>query len=188
MFLNCHRLRISASDVLFDSAKSNSDRFTISNFSSFFKNFVPYTAQVRKVKSAKNHFLVLFYSAKSISDHFTISELFQIFFKKSIFLLFRTLYWKGKNDEVRKKSFLVLFYSAKSNSDLFIFQIFQVFSKNVFLLFRPLYCTGEKNEIRKKSFLVLFYSAKSNSDHVTISNFSCLFFEKLILLLFRPLF
>ena len=81
---------------------------------------MPYTLQVRKVNSAKNHFLVLFYSARSISDHFTISELFQaFFFKKSIFSLFRPLYFTGEKHEVRKKSFLVLFSSEKSNSDLF---------------------------------------------------------------------
>ena len=50
------------------------------------------------------------------------------------------------------------------------------------------YCKGEKHEVRKQSFLVLFYSAKSNSDHVTILNFSSSFFEKLIFLLFRPLY
>ena len=80
--------------VLLYSAKSNSDHFTISNFTSFFQkiNFfnvsIPYTAQVRKVKSAKNHFLLLFYSAKSNSDHFTFSNLSSSF-KKLIFLLFR---------------------------------------------------------------------------------------------------
>ena len=84
----------------------------------FFSVLTPYTAQVRKVKSAKNHFLVLFYSAKSISDHFTISETFQVFFSKNqFFSLLQTLYCKGEKHEVRKKIVLVLFYSAKSNSD-----------------------------------------------------------------------
>ena len=40
----------------------------------------------------------------------------------------------------------------------------------------------------KKSFLVLFHSAKSNSGHVTISNLSKFFFEKIIFLLFRALY
>ena len=80
--------------LLFYSAKSISDHFTISElFQDFsFKKLIcfivltPYTAQVRKVKSTKNHFLVLFYSAKSLSDHFTIPELFKsFFFKNSIF-------------------------------------------------------------------------------------------------------
>ena len=70
----------------------------------FFTVSIPYTAQVRKVQSAKNHFLVLFYSAKSISDHFTISELFQVFSKNQFFSLFRTLYCKGEKHEVSKKS------------------------------------------------------------------------------------
>ena len=84
----------------------------------FFYCFDPYTAQVRKLKSAKNHLLMLFYSAKSISDHFTISEFFQVFFTKNQFFpLFRTLYCKGEKHEVRKKSFLGLFFSAKPNSD-----------------------------------------------------------------------
>ena len=88
--------------VLIYSAKSNSDHFTIPNFSTlflqqiFFTVSTPYTAQRRKVKSAKNHFLALFYSAKSISDHFTTSELFHVFFSKNqFFSLFRTLYCKG---------------------------------------------------------------------------------------------
>ena len=84
----------------------------------FFYCFDPYTAQVRKLKSAKNHSLVLFYSAKSISDFFTIPEFFQVFFTNNhFFSLFRTIYCKGEKHEVRKKSFLVLFYSAKPNSD-----------------------------------------------------------------------
>ena len=74
----------------------------------FFTVSILYTAQVRKVKSAKNHFLVLFYSAKSISDHFTISELFQVFFSKNqYFSLFRTLYFTGEKHEVRKKSIFI---------------------------------------------------------------------------------
>ena len=48
----------------------------------FFYCFDPYTAQVRKEKSAKNHFFVLSYGAKTISDHFTISNFFQNFKKK----------------------------------------------------------------------------------------------------------
>ena len=84
----------------------------------FFTVSTPYTAQVRKVKSAKSHFFVLFYSAKSISEHFKISELFQVFFPKTqIFSLFLTLYCKGEKHKVRKKLYLVLFYIAKSNSD-----------------------------------------------------------------------
>ena len=99
----------------------------------FFIVLTPYTAQVRKEKSAKNHFLVIFCSAKSISDHFTISEIFQVFWKNQ-FSLFRTLYCKGEKHEVRKKSFLVLFYSAISISDQFtIWELFQVFfSKHQF--------------------------------------------------------
>ena len=44
------------------------------------------------------------------------------------------------------------------------------------------------NKKSEKIFLVLFYSKKSNSDHLKISKFSSLFFEKLIFLLFRPLY
>ena len=94
----------------------------------FFTVSIPYTAQVRKVQSAKNHFLVLFYRANFISDHFTISELFQVFFQKiNFFSLFRTLYCKGEKHDVRKKSFLVLFDSAKSNSDHFMISNFSSF-------------------------------------------------------------
>ena len=106
----------------------------------FFTVLTPCTAQVRKVKSAKNHFLVIFYSAKSISDHLTISDLFQVFSKNCFFSLFRTLYCKGGKHEVRKKSFLVLFYSAKSISDKFtIWELFQVLFQNAnfFHCFEP---------------------------------------------------
>ena len=98
----------------------------------FFTVLIPYNAQVRKVSSAKNHFLVLFYSAKSISDHFTISELFQFLFSKyQFFSLFRTLYCKGEKNEVRKNHFLVLFSSTKSNSDHFTISNFSSsFQKN----------------------------------------------------------
>ena len=67
---------------------------TILRFQKFFKFFFPtinfhcfepYTAKVRKVKPAKNNFLVLFYSAKSVSDHFTISKLSQVFFRTIFF-------------------------------------------------------------------------------------------------------
>ena len=106
----------------------------------FFTVLTPYSAQVRKVNSAKNHILVIFYSAKSISDHFTISELFQIFFSKhQFFSLFRTLYCKVEKHEVRKKSFLMPFYSAKSNSDHVTTSNFSgfFFKKLFFLLFWP---------------------------------------------------
>ena len=111
----------------------------------FFKNLIffivsiLYTAQVKKVKSAENHFLVLFYIAKSISDHFTISELFQVFFQKtSFFHCFEPYTAKVRNMRSEKKSFLVLFYSAKSNSDHFTISNFLSFFKNlIFLLFRP---------------------------------------------------
>ena len=105
-----------------------------------FTVLTPYTPQVRKVKSAKNHFLVIFYSGKSISDHFTISELFQVSAKNQFFSLFRTLYCKDEKHEVRKKSFLVLFYSAKSNSDHVTTSNFSSFffqKIHFVLLFRP---------------------------------------------------
>ena len=42
----------------------------------FFYCFDPYTAQLRKIKSAKNN-LLLSYGAKTISDHFRNSNFFQ---------------------------------------------------------------------------------------------------------------
>ena len=85
----------------------------------FFHCFTPYTAQVRKVKSAKNHFSVVFYSAKSISDHFTISN-FSSFFKKKIFFTVSTPYTaQVRKVKSAKNYFLVFFYSAKSISDHF---------------------------------------------------------------------
>ena len=140
----------------------------------------PYTAQVRKVKSAKNRFLVLFYSAKSISDHFTISEIFQVFFKKSIFFTVSNPILQRWEIWGQKKIILVLFNSAKSISDQFtIWEFFQVFwKKSNFSLFRTLYCKGEKHEVRKKSFLVLFYSAISISDQFTIWELFQVFFSK----------
>ena len=73
----------------------------------FFTVSIPYTAQVRKVQSAKNHVLVLFYRAKSISDHFTISELFQVFFQKiNFFYCFDPLYCTGEKNEVSNKKSL----------------------------------------------------------------------------------
>ena len=73
----------------------------------FFTVSTPYTAKVRKVKSAKkNQFLMLFYSAKSISDHFTILETFQVFFSKNqFFSLFRTLTAKVRNMRSEKNHF-----------------------------------------------------------------------------------
>ena len=74
--------------VLFYSAKSNSDHFTISNFSSFFSkiNFftvlIPYTAQVRKVQSAKNLSLVLFYRANLFQTILRFQNFFKFFFQK----------------------------------------------------------------------------------------------------------
>ena len=117
-------LRLQNFQVFFS---KNSFCFTVST---------PYTAQVRKVTWAKNHFSVLFNSAKSISDHFTISELFQVFSKNQFFSLFRPLYCKGEKHEVRKKSFLLLFYSVKSISDQFtIWELFQGFFFKISIFF-----------------------------------------------------
>ena len=106
----------------------------------FFKNLIfftvsnPYTAQVRKVKSPKKHFLVLFYSAKSISDLFTNSELFQVFFPKSIFFTFSNPIMQRWETWGQKKSVLGLFYSAKSNSDhVTILNFSSFFSKKLIL-------------------------------------------------------
>ena len=140
----------------------------------FFTVSIPYTAQVRKVQSAKNHSLVLFYSAKSVSDHITISELFQVFFSKNqFFSLFRTLYCKGEKHDVRKKSFLVLFDSAKSNSDHFTISNFSSFFKKLifFTVSTPYTAQVRKVKSAKNHFFVFFYSAKSISDHFRNSNF-----------------
>ena len=155
-------------------------RFQI--FQVFFPNIniftvlTPYTAQVRKVKSAKNHFLVLFYSAKSISDHFTISELFQFFFKKLIFFTVSNPILQRWETWVQNKSFLVLFYSAKSNSDHVT--IWSFFRKiNFFYCFDPYTAQVRKVKSAENHFFVLFHSAKSISDPFTISEFFQVFFK-----------
>ena len=137
----------------------------------------PCTAQVRKVKSAKNHFLVIFYSAKSISDHFTISDLFQVFSKNQFFSLFRALYCKGEKHEVRKKSFWCsVIVQNPFQTNLRFENFFKFFFKTsiFFTVSNPILQRWEAWG-KKKSFLVLFYSAKSNSDHVTTSNFQGFF-------------
>ena len=118
---------------------------TILRFQKFFKFFFPtinfhcfepYTAKVRKVKSAKNNFLVLFYSAKSVSDHFTISKLFQVFFRTIFFSLFRTLYCKGEKHEVRKKSFFSdLLYCKIQFRPFYDFKTFSSFFSNCHFFF-----------------------------------------------------
>ena len=72
--------------VLFYSAKSNSDHFTISNFSSFSpKNFFLLFRHLyctsEKNEVSKNKLWVLSYGAKTISDHFRNSIFFQSFEK-----------------------------------------------------------------------------------------------------------
>ena len=102
------------------------------------------------------------------------------FFKKSIFSLFRSLYFTGEKSKVRKKTtFLCSFIEQNPFEIILRFQNFSkfFFRKINFLLFRPLCCKGEKREVREKSFSMLFYSAKFNWDHFTISNFSS-FFQK----------
>ena len=99
----------------------------------FFYCFGPYTAQVRNMRSAKNHFLVLFYSAKSSSDHFTISELSSYFSKNQFFSLFRFLYCKVKKQEVRKKiTFQSFFIVQNPLQTILRFQnIFNVFFQSI---------------------------------------------------------
>ena len=161
---------------------SVSDHFMISKVfqvffskSQFFHCFDTYTSQVRKAKSAKNHFFVLFYSAKSIWDHFTISKLFKFFFQKVNFLTVscfdpilhrweKSLFSALSKCKIRFRSF----YDFNTFSSFF-------FEKSIFLLFRPLCWKGEKREVREKSFLMLFYSEKFNWEHFTISNFSSFF-------------
>ena len=123
----------------------------------FLTVLTPYTAQVRKVNSAKNHILVIFYSAKSISDHITISELFQVFSKNQFFSLFRTLYCKAEKHEVRKNHFSALLQCKIHFRPIYKLRIFSIFfSKHqFFLLFRTLYCKGEKHEVRKNHFSAL---------------------------------
>ena len=98
----------------------------------FFYCFDPYTAQVRKLKSVKNHFLVLFYSAKSISDHFTISEFFQVLQKINFLHCFEPYTAKVKNMRSEKKViFSALLLVQNPIQTMLRFQIFQVFfSKN----------------------------------------------------------
>ena len=164
---------------------------TILRFQNFFKFFfeqsifftvsTSYTAQVRKVKSAKNNFLVLFYSAKSVSDHFTISEIFQVFFRTVNFHCFKPYTAKVRKVKSEKNHSLVIFYIAKSNSDHFtISKLFQVFFRTVIFFFTVLtFYTAQVRKVKsaKNNFLVLFNSAKSVSDHFTISKFFQVFFR-----------
>ena len=127
--------------MLFYSAKSNSDHVNISNFSSFFfKTLIffavstPYTAQVRKVKSAKNHFQCSFIVQNPFQTTLRFQNFFKFLLKNQFFSLFQTLYCKGEKHQVRKKSFLV----QNPIQTVLRFQIFQIFfEKLIFILFRP---------------------------------------------------
>ena len=91
--------------VIFQSAKSVSDHFTISIFFQvFFRkiNFFTISNPILlrwETRSQKKSFLVLFYSAKSNSDHLMISN-FSSFFRK---INFRPLYCTIEKNEVSKK-------------------------------------------------------------------------------------
>ena len=146
--------------VHFYSAKSISEHFAISKLSqvffqkiNFFTVSTPYTAQVRKLKSAKNHFLMLFCIEKIISDHLKISKLFQVSRKINFFHCFDPYTAKVGNMKSDKNHFLVLLYGAKSISDHFTVSNFSsFFQKNYFYCFDPLYCTGEKSEVSKRLY------------------------------------
>ena len=112
--------------VLFYSAKSNSDHFTISElfqcfFSKyqFFSRFRSLYCKGEKHEFRKNQFSVLFFIVQNpFQTILRFQNIFNVFFSKyQLFSRFWSLYCKGEKHEVRKKSFLVLFYSAKSNSD-----------------------------------------------------------------------
>ena len=115
-----------------------------------FRSPILHSSQVRKLKPAKNQFLVLLYSAKSISDQFTISKLFQVFFWKiNFFHSFEPYAAKVKNVKSEKKSFLALFYSAKSNTHYFTISSFFRF---FFTLSTPILHKWEKWSPQKLTF------------------------------------
>ena len=120
----------------------------------FFTVSIPYTAQVRKVQSAKKSlFSPLLWCKIRFRPFYDFRTFSSFFSENQFFSLFRTLYCKGEKYEVRKKSFLVLFDSAKSNSDHFTLSNFSIFifKNKFFYCFDPLYCTGEKSAVSKKS-------------------------------------
>ena len=132
------------------------------------------------MKSEKNHFYCSFIVQNPIQTRLRF-QIFQVFSKKLIFLLFRSSTLNRWEKWIQQK-FLMLFCSAISISDHFtITKFFKFFfSKNQFFsLFQPLYCKGEKHEVRRKSCFSAFCSAKSISDHFTISKLYQVFFRKI---------
>ena len=102
---------------LFNSAKSFSDHFTISEHFQcfFFKISIFFTVskpilQRWETWGQKKSFLVLFYSAKSNSDRVKISNFSSFIFRKfNFFLLFRPLYCTSEKHDVSKKSLFSAF-------------------------------------------------------------------------------
>ena len=112
--------------VLFYSAKSISDHFTISEFFqvffqkiNFFSLFRTLYCKGEKHEVRKKSFLVLFYSAKSNSDHVTISNFSSFFFEKLIFVYcFDPYTAQVRKMKSAKNNIWVLSYGAKTISEL----------------------------------------------------------------------
>ena len=98
--------------VLFYSAKSNSDHFTISELfkyffskNQFFLLFRSLYCKGEKHEFRKNQFSVLFFIVQNpFQTILRFQNIFNVFFSKyQFFSRFRSLYCKGEKDEVRKK-------------------------------------------------------------------------------------